>query len=167
MAGLRLGGLSDEASQRLLAKASSMRPAVTLTAAGQRFVLDPATIGYRIDVSASVARARQAGRRGAAFGVGSTIPSFLRSRQLEPVARIDRLRLAAQIDAIAQTIDRPARAGAFALTEARRPESVSRRRGRSAGCSARRLAAHSCARCAIVVWGSRRRPVAGREQGST
>ena len=112
MGGLRLGGLSAEAAQRLLARASSSRRAVTLTAAGRRFVVDPAAIGYGIDVSASVARARETGRQGAVFGIGSTIPLLVSSRQVEPVARIDRVRLAARIDAIAQTIDRPARAGA-------------------------------------------------------
>lgn len=117
MAGLNLGGLSDDAAQRAVTKAFASRRPVTLTAAGERFVLDPVDVGYRIDIAASVAKARDAGRRGTASGIGATIPSLIAPRRLEPVARIDHARLAARIATIAQTIDRPARAGTIRVDQ--------------------------------------------------
>jgi vancomycin resistance protein YoaR len=111
MAGQNLGGLSGEAAHRLLTKALASPRTVTLTAAGERFVVDPEAVGYSIDVAASLERARDAGRQGIA-AIGSAIPSLISARQLEPVTRIDRARLAAQIASIAQAVDRRAAAGA-------------------------------------------------------
>ncbi len=118
MAGLSLGGLSDEAAQRVLTRTLASRRPLTLTAAGRRFVVTPAAVGYRLDIAASVGRARAAGRQGVASGLGATIPSLLAPRKLQPVARIDHARLAAQITAIATTIDRPASAGAVRVDQA-------------------------------------------------
>ncbi len=111
MAGLSLGGLSDAAAERVLTDALASRRPVTLTAAGRRFVVDPAVVGYRIDIDASVASAHDAGRGGVVAGIGSTIPALIAPRRLEPVAPIDDALLDAQIASIAAGIDRPARAG--------------------------------------------------------
>ncbi|MDP1849396.1 MAG: VanW family protein [Solirubrobacteraceae bacterium] len=122
MAGQDLGGLSGEAAHRLLTKALASPRTVTLTAAGERFVVDPEAVGYSVDVTASLERARDAGREGIA-AIGSAIPSLISARQLEPVVRIDRARLAAQIASIAQAVDRRAAAGAVRV-DPRAPEGI-------------------------------------------
>lgn len=112
MAGLSLGGLSEASARRVVATALAPPRRVVVAAAGRRFVIDPAAVGYSVDAAATADRARDAGRDGIVSTLGSTIPSLVAPRRLEPVVRIDRARLAAQIAAIAQSIDRPARAGA-------------------------------------------------------
>lgn len=109
MAGLDLGARSDEAARRMLATLASRRP-LTLMAAGRRFVINPAAIGYRVDIAASATRALAAGR-GTPSAFGSTITALIAPRELQPVVRADRARLAAQIAEIARAIDHPARAG--------------------------------------------------------
>lgn len=111
--GLSLGGRSSDAARRLLASAFAPRRSVTLTGGERRFTVSAAQAGYRVDVPASVTRARSAGREGPLNGLWSTIASLPTPRKLEPVARVDRGRLATQIDAIAQAIDRPGSAGAL------------------------------------------------------
>lgn len=122
MAGQNLGGLSGEAAYRVLTKALAPPRTLTLTAAGERFVVDPEAVGYSIDVAASLERARDAGRQGIA-AVSSPIPSLISARQLEPVARVDHARLAAQIASIAQAVDRRAGAG-IVRVDPRAPEGI-------------------------------------------
>ena len=117
MAGLNVGARSDEEARRVVGTLASQQP-VTVTAAGRRFVVDPAAVGYSVDVAASVARARAAGRQGTPSAFGSTITALIAPRQLEPVFRADRARLAAQIAQIAQAVDRRARAGTVRVDRA-------------------------------------------------
>jgi len=117
MAGLNVGARSDEEARRVVGTLASQQP-VTVTAAGRRFVVDPAAVGYSVDVAASVARARAAGRHGTPSAFGSTITALIEPRQLEPVFRADRARLAAQIAEIAQAVDRRARAGTVRVDRA-------------------------------------------------
>ena len=117
MAGLSLGGLSGAAAERVLTDALASRDPVTLTAVGRSFKVDPAVVGYRIDVAASVARAHDAGRGGPFAGVGSTIPALIAPRRLDAVAPVDDALLEAQIASIAERIDRPARAGDVLVDE--------------------------------------------------
>ena len=111
MGGLDLGSRSDESARRVVAGALASQRPVTLTAAGRRFVVRPAAVGYSVDVAASVARARDAGRQSMLSALASTITGLIAPRDVEPVFRADRARLAAQISAIAQAIDRPVRRG--------------------------------------------------------
>lgn len=117
MAGLNVGARSDEEARRVVGTLASQQP-VTVTAAGRRFVVDPAAVGYSVDVAASVARARAAGRQGTPSAFGSTITALIAPRQLEPVFGADRARLAAQIAQIAQAVDRRARAGTVRVDRA-------------------------------------------------
>ena len=117
MAGLNVGARSDEQARRVVGTLASQQP-VTVTAAGRRFVVDPAAVGHSVDVAASVARARAAGRHGTPSAFGSTITALIAPRQLEPVFRADRARLAAQIAEIAQAVDRRARAGTVRVDRA-------------------------------------------------
>ena len=117
MAGLNVGARSDEEARRVVGTLASQQP-VTVTAAGRRFVVDPAAVGYSVDVAASVARARAAGRQGTPSAFGSTITALIAPRQLEPVFRADRARLAAQIAEIAQAVDRRGRAGTVRVDRA-------------------------------------------------
>ena len=117
MAGLSLGGLSGAVAERVLTDALASRDPVTLTAVGRSFVVDPAVVGYRVDVAASVARAHDAGRGGPSAGVGSTIPALIAPRRLDAIAPVDDALLEAQIASIAERIDRPARAGDVLVDE--------------------------------------------------
>ncbi|MDP1846528.1 MAG: VanW family protein [Solirubrobacteraceae bacterium] len=111
MGGVDLGSRSDESARRAVSRALASQRPVTLTAAGRRFVVRPAAVGYSVDVAASVARARDAGRHSTLPAFASTITALIAPRDVEPVFRADRGRLAKQVAVIARAIDRPARAG--------------------------------------------------------
>lgn len=113
MGGLSVGGRAPEAVRRQLTSTLAPEQPVTVIAGTRRFVVTAAEAGYRVDVPASVARARSAGRDGPLRGAWSTVASLLAARKLEPVAYLDRRRLAAKIAAIAHAVDRPATAGAL------------------------------------------------------
>ena len=110
MGDLNLGGQSPQDVRRSLTSTLATQRPVTVIAADRRFVVTAAQAGYRIDVPASVARARDAGRDGALGGAWSTVAALLKARKVEPVARLDRSRLAARIAAIARAVERPATA---------------------------------------------------------
>jgi len=113
MGGLKLGGLSKAAARERLRSAYTAKQSATLAAGGQRFVVTAAQAGYRVDVTASIEHARDAGREGPLAGLWSTVAALLTQRQLEPVARLQRDRLNARIAMIADVVDRSP--GGFAL----------------------------------------------------
>ena len=111
MGSLDLGSRSDESARRLVSRALASPRPVTVTAAGRSFVVKPAAVGYSVDVAASVARARAAGRQTTLSAFASTITALITPRDVKPVFRADRGRLSEQVAVIAQAIDRPSRAG--------------------------------------------------------
>ena len=113
MAGLSLGGRSIDDARRLLAYVDAPTSPVVLTAAGKRFVLTARQAGYRLDVEASVERARDAGRGGPLRGLWSTVASLLSARSLEPMSHVDRWRLRARVATIARRVDRRPSDGAL------------------------------------------------------
>ena len=113
MAGLSLGGRSSDDAQRLLASIGAPTSPVVLTAAGERFVLTAQQAGHRLDVEASVERARDAGRAGPLRGLWSTVASLVSARSLEPISHVDRRRLRARLATIARVVDRRPSDGAL------------------------------------------------------
>ena len=112
MGNVNLGGRSPQVAGRVLCSTFAGDRTVTLTVVGRHFALDARQLGYRCDLSGSTARARRAGREGPLGGLGSTVAGLVRSRPLEPVARVDRGLLSARVAAIAGDVDRVARRGA-------------------------------------------------------
>lgn len=109
--GVDLGGRSPQAAARALCARSARDRALTLSVVGRRFVVEARRLGYGCDLPASTARARRAGREGPLAGLWSTVAGLLRSRRIEPVARVDRRLLSERVAAIAGDIDRDARRG--------------------------------------------------------
>ena len=111
MGGLDLGSRSDESARRVVSRTLASQRPVTLTAAGRSFVVNAAAVGYRLDVAASVSRARDAGRQSTLSAFGSTIGALIAPRDVKPVFRVDRGRLSEQVAVIARVVDRPSRPG--------------------------------------------------------
>ncbi len=111
MGGIDLAGRSPAAARGALSPVFARDRTLTLTAAGQRFVLRADQLGYSFDAATSAARARRAGRDGPLGGIWSTVAGLVRPRRLEPAVRLDRRLLSARIAAIADDVDRAARPG--------------------------------------------------------
>ena len=94
VAGIALGGLSQDAARRRLAPAWSEGRSVTVAAGKQRVTVHAGDVSFRLDAAATAARAMRAGRHGPLAGLGSDVMALLRPRDLQPVVAVDRRRLA-------------------------------------------------------------------------
>lgn len=130
MAGLKIGGLAGDEARKRLQSAFADGRAVTLTAAGRRFVVTPEQAGYGLDGAASVQRALGVGRDGPLGGLGATIARLALPSTLEPVARLDRERLQARVAKIAEEVDRAVSLGALVADESA-PDGIRSRPPRS------------------------------------
>ncbi len=111
MGGVDLAGRSPAATRGALSPLFARDRTLTLSAAGQRYVLSAGQLGYGFDAATSARRAFRAGRDGPLGGIWSTVAGFVRPRRLEPVVRLDRRLLSARIAAIAGDVDRAALRG--------------------------------------------------------
>jgi hypothetical protein len=94
MAGVSLGGASEQEARTRLAAISTDDRAMTFSHGGRLVRIRGRRIGFRIDVAESVSRAMRAGRRGPLAGLGSTVTAMFVPRSVTPIYTARRRALA-------------------------------------------------------------------------
>jgi vancomycin resistance protein YoaR len=114
VAGVDVGGLTaDEIAERLTPTVRERETdAVVFTFEDERFELQPADVGYRIDVDASVAAALARGRSNPLSDVPVRVASFWQDHDVALVEDTDRTELEDAVDEIADEVDRDRFSGA-------------------------------------------------------
>jgi vancomycin resistance protein YoaR len=131
VAGIALGGLSQDVARGRLATAWSEDRSVTVIAGKQRVTVHAGDVAFRLDAAATAARAVRAGRHGPLAGLGSEAVALLRPRDVQPVVAVDRRRLAGIVAMLARGADRPSFLGALSIDrETRRVDVAAPRAGR-------------------------------------
>jgi vancomycin resistance protein YoaR len=108
VAGVDVGGLSDDEVREALAPTISGREAdpVTFTFEDVTFAVAPAEVGYRIDLDATVEAAMSRGREGLPGDVLERVRSLRRSHEVGLVERYDDAELEAWVARVAEEVDR-------------------------------------------------------------
>ncbi len=131
VAGIALGGASEQEARRRIAPVVGTDVPVVLRAAGRTYRIRPRIAGYAVDVDATVRSALDAGRDGLLGGAVATIRGVVRTRDVPLVARVDRARFDQTVAGLADEIDRPRFAGELDITtDPVAVEAVSPRTGR-------------------------------------
>ncbi len=107
MAGVSLGGASEQEARTRLAAISTQDRAMTFSHGGRLLRIRGRRIGFRIDVAESVSRAMRAGRRGPLAGIGSTVTAMIVPRSVTPIYTARRRALARVVKELASQVDQP------------------------------------------------------------
>jgi len=111
MAGVSLGGASEQEARTRLAAISTDDRAMTFSHGGRLVRIRGRRIGFRIDVAESVLRAMRAGRRGPLAGLGSTVTAMFVPRSVTPIYTARRRALARVVEELASQVDQPSLPG--------------------------------------------------------
>ena len=114
MASRGLGGAAAGEARRVVAAFPPV-PAVTATFGGRTFRVTPDDVGFRVDIDRSVRRALRAGRGGILRFAAAPAAALGARRTVAPVYTLDRVALRSEVEAIAQSLDRPASNGVLAV----------------------------------------------------
>jgi len=120
VAGVSLGGLSEDEAQRRLAGALRADEPVTLVAAGRTVKIDPQQAGYLADVDTTVADAMDSGRGGPLGGMWSTFAGLFSARDVAVAETVDQQLLGRVVASTASRVESRAFAGALVVE----PESL-------------------------------------------
>jgi len=115
VAGVSLGGLSEERAQRRLTPALRADEPVTLVAEGRPLTIDPGRAGYFADVDATVARAMESGRGGPLGGLWATFTGIFRVRDVPVAVTVDERLLRQAVASAAGRVESRAFAGALVV----------------------------------------------------
>lgn len=118
VAGVALGGASEEEARRRLEPVAGADVPVVLRAAGMTFRVRPADAGYAVDLDATVRGALGAGREGVLGGALATVAGIVSTRDAQLVTRVDRARFLQTVNGLAEKIDRAPFRGELAITTA-------------------------------------------------
>ncbi|MGH2841169.1 MAG: peptidoglycan binding domain-containing protein, partial [Solirubrobacteraceae bacterium] len=115
VAGVSLGGVSEDDARRRLGPALRSAEPVTLVAEGRTLQVAPKRAGYVADVDATVADAMDSGRGGPFGGFWSTVAGIFSSRDVPATVKVDRQRLRRAVAVAADRIESRAFAGALVI----------------------------------------------------
>ncbi len=116
VAGVALGGASAGEIRRRLQPVVGDDVPVVLRAAGKTYRITPATLGYRVDLRATVDDALRAGRTGLLGGALATVEGVVATRDVRLRSRVDRRTFDETIRLLAEEVDRPAFPGELRIT---------------------------------------------------
>ena len=105
MAGVSLGGASEQEARTRLAAISTGDRAMTFSHGGRLVRIRGRRIGFRIDVAESVSRAMRAGRRGPLAGIGSTVTAMIVPRSVTPIYTARSRALTPAVKELASEVD--------------------------------------------------------------
>lgn len=118
IAGVPVGGQTDDAIKRRLTRTRRPPMRVKLTGAGRTLTVTPGQVGYRINVSATARRALDAGRHGLLAGGPATVRGLFTTRSLNVIEQVDEQRLDRAVARAARTFGRRPFPGALRFTAA-------------------------------------------------
>jgi hypothetical protein len=116
--GTQLGGTNVEGDTRSALRERMTRlkaSPITISAAGRQLRVTPATAGYELDVEATLDRVLDAGRDGALGGLVDSAKGLFVTRDVRPIARIDRAALTETAKSFARLVNRPAYPGGVSV----------------------------------------------------
>ncbi|MCW3000367.1 MAG: hypothetical protein JWN65_3916 [Solirubrobacterales bacterium] len=116
--GTQLSGTNVEGDTRSALRERMTRlkaSPITILAAGRQLRVTPATAGYELDVEATLDRVLDAGRDGALGGLVNSAKGLFVTRDVRPVARIDRAALTETAKSFARLVNRPAYPGGVSV----------------------------------------------------
>ena len=119
VAGIEVGGLSEQAAVAALAGVASAREQdpVVLSDGERTFTVDPADTGFTVDLEATVHAAYGAGRDGGIIRQSlNNVESLWNERHLPLVTRLDDTKLAEVVDGIAAQVDADPTPGAVSAS---------------------------------------------------
>jgi vancomycin resistance protein YoaR len=116
VAGVALGGASGEEIRARLQPVVGDDVPVVVRAAGRTYRITPASLGYAVDLGATVDDALDAGRNGTLGGALSTVKGVFTERDVRLRSTVDRVQFGRTVGQLADEIDRPPFAGELDVT---------------------------------------------------